>query len=175
MSDNGRLRPAATNGSWGTNTLPRGWTVKELRGALESHSLEGSIDAPPRRAYAGLAGRRIRFADSPGPPASDEVRERASPLERIRRTKTVEWMVAYIAMGSLVLQLITVLCDVWSWSNVLQRATSLIVGLGCGPALVVVWYHGEQGRQRVCAAEAVLLLALFVVSGIVVWAVCFAR
>jgi hypothetical protein len=102
MSDNGSLKPTATIRSWGTDTLPQGWTVKELRVALESHSLEGSIDAPPGRVYAGLTGCRIRLADSPGRRRANEVRERVSPFERIRGARTLEWMVAYIAMGSIV-------------------------------------------------------------------------
>jgi hypothetical protein len=94
-------------------------------------------------------------------------------FDRLRRTKTAEWMIAYVAMCSLVVQLVDVLCEVWNWPVVLQRVLSLVLGLGALPALVVTWYHGERGRQDVCATEMVLITVLVGITALTVWAVCF--
>ena len=78
-------------------------------------------------------------------------------LDRLRERKCVQWMLAYLALGWLALQLGDVLSEVWSWSPNVLRSVSLVIGLGVLPAAVVSWFHGEQGRQEVCFGEAALL------------------
>jgi hypothetical protein len=99
----------------------------------------------------------------------------AHAFERLRSTKTVEWMLGYTAMASLLIQLIDVLCHLWGWPLAFERAMSLALGLGALPTLVLAWYHGEQGRQRVCTAELALLVTLLGGSVFVVWSLCFDR
>lgn len=81
-------------------------------------------------------------------------------LDRLRERKCVQWMLAYLALGWLALQLGDVLSQIWSWSPNVLRAFSLVIGLGVLPAAVVSWFHGEQGRQEVCVREAVLLAGI---------------
>jgi hypothetical protein len=131
----------------------------------ESSHLTAEVRYPPReeRTVIGSISPDRTAADLPSLLAFD----------RLRRTKTVEWMIAYIAMSALIFQLVDILCEVWNWPLLLQRALSLVLGLGSLPALVLTWYHGEQGRQDFSATELLLLAGLVVVTVATVWAVCF--
>lgn len=90
-------------------------------------------------------------------------------LDRLRERKCVQWMLAYLALGWLALQLGDVLSEIWSWSPTVLKAVSLVIGLGVLPAGVVSWFHGEQGRQEVCVREAVLLAGLLAAAAVVLF------
>jgi hypothetical protein len=76
-----------------------------------------------------------------------------SLVARLRERKVVQWFLAYLAVAFLVLQVMEILAEAWSIPIPFQRGLSLGMGLGTLPALVVAWYHGELGRQRVCCTE----------------------
>jgi hypothetical protein len=143
------------------------WTVTGGNGGSHSHA------APQIAGWPGVrpASRRELLSRAfPAPRPST-----LSAWERIRSTKTAEWMLGYVAMASLLLQLVDIVWHLWTWPVVVERAISLALGLGLLPALVLTWYHGEAGRQRVCATEALLLVSLVTMSAFVVWSLCFAR
>lgn len=96
-----------------------------------------------------------------------------SLVERLKRRKVVQWLLGYVAVSWMLLQLNDVLADVWGVPLTLQRAGSLALGLGLLPALVLAWYHGEKGRQRVCCAELGLISATLGIALATVWRVCF--
>ena len=95
-----------------------------------------------------------------------------SMVERFRERKLVQWTAAYLAMGWLVLQLMDVLSDTWGWPIVAQQAVSLLLGFGTLPALVVAWFHGEKGRQDICATEAAIVAATIMGAVFAVWSLC---
>lgn len=99
---------------------------------------------------------------------------RKGVVERLKERKVVQWLLAYVAVGWMILQLNDALGEVWGVPLTLQRAGSLALGLGVLPALVVAWYHGEKGRQRVCCTEIGLVLLSLGVAVTAVWRVCFA-
>jgi len=66
------------------------------------------------------------------------------------------------------------LAEIWGLPVSIQRGISLTLALGFLPALVVAWYHGEMGRQRICGTEVCILGALTVGAVITVWQTCFA-
>ena len=92
-------------------------------------------------------------------------------LEHLRESKLTQWLVTYLAVAWLTLQLVQTLGEIWPLPIVLQQAVSLVLGLSLLPAGVIAWFHGERGRQRVCALEAVILGALLVLTGTTVWQV----
>lgn len=100
-------------------------------------------------------------------------RRRCTLLERLKERKIVQWFIAYLAVAWIALQLMEILADIWSLPVTAQRAISLGLGLGTLPALVLAWYHGELGRQRVCWREAGLVGVLLAGSLAAVWRVCF--
>jgi len=85
---------------------------------------------------------------------------------RLRQRRLVEWAIAYAAGAWLVMQVVEVLGGRWAWPTALQRATDIVLLVGFFAALVVGWYHGERGRQRVSGAELLILAMLFFIGGI---------
>lgn len=98
--------------------------------------------------------------------------KRESLVERLQKRKMVQWTAAYLAMAWVVLQLVQILSEAWAWPMVVQQAGSLVLGLGTLPTLVIAWFHGEKGRQDVCACEAVIVAALIMGSVFVIWSFC---
>lgn len=93
---------------------------------------------------------------------------------RLRDRRLVQWFIAYLAVAWLGLQLMQTLAEIWSFPVPLQRGISLALALGAFPALVVAWYHGELGRQRVSACEIALLTGLTAAAAFAIWLLCFA-
>lgn len=104
----------------------------------------------------------------PGPAETEE------SSERLRDRRLVQWFVAYLAVAWLGLQLTQTLAEIWSFPVMLQRGISLALALGAFPALVIAWYHGELGRQRVCTCEIALLTVLTAGAAFAIWLLCFA-
>lgn len=77
--------------------------------------------------------------------------------ERLRRRKIVRWAIAYLSVAWLLLQGVDVLAGPFGISTGLQRSITVALAAGFLAALVLAWYHGERGRQRVDAREALLL------------------
>lgn len=108
---------------------------------------------------------------------SRQIPERAprpSLFQRLKDRRFVQWLVAYIAMAWIGLQFTQILAEIWALPVSMQRGISLTLALGLLPALVVAWYHGEMGRQRICGSEVCIVGALLAGTGITVWHTCFA-
>jgi hypothetical protein len=110
-----------------------------------------------------------------------EVTERATDLKRarahrfvegLRERKLVQWLVGYLAVAWMALQLTDSLREIWNWPVGVPRAITLALGLGAFPAAVVAWYHGEKGRQQLCLCELLLLIGLTLGSAAMVWSAC---
>lgn len=56
--------------------------------------------------------------------------------------------------------------DNYGWSRTVLDVAVLLLVLGFPAALIIVWYHGERGRQVVPRTEASLLLTLAVLAAI---------
>jgi len=88
-----------------------------------------------------------------------------SLLDRLRQRKLAQWVVAYLAGAWLVMQVVDVLGDRWMWPLGLQRAIDVLLVVGLAAVLVLAWYHGERGRQRVSGPELLILAMLFAIGG----------
>jgi TolB-like protein len=93
----------------------------------------------------------------------------SSFLDRLRERKLVQWALAYLAGGWLLLQVVHLLGEQFAVPGGLLRAITVLIGIGFFVTLVVAWYHGEQGRQRVSGPELLILAMLMVIAGGVVW------
>lgn len=93
-------------------------------------------------------------------------------IQRFQERKIVQWTVAYLVVAGALLQLTDVLSGAWGWSAVVQQAVSLLLGYGILPAMVVAWFHGEKGRQDICAMEAAIVAASIMGSVFAVWSFC---
>ena len=91
-----------------------------------------------------------------------------SLLERLKKRKLVQWALAYLAVGFAVFQSVEVMAVPWSISQTVQRAIHLVLLAGLLVTLIIAWYHGERGEQRVKASEIFLILGVFLLTGLAV-------
>ncbi|HEX8696260.1 MAG TPA: tetratricopeptide repeat protein [Longimicrobium sp.] len=105
------------------------------------------------------------------PDAEDGRRDLHGVFQRLRERKLVQWALAYLAGAWLALQLFGAVRDSFGWSPAAGRVLIVLLVLGLFVTLVLAWYHGEQGHQRVSGPELLMLAALLVIAGGVMWQV----
>jgi len=57
----------------------------------------------------------------------------------------------------------------FGWSPTAMRGFTIAAGIGFFIALLLAWYHGERGAQKVSGAELVLLSLLLLIGGGLLW------
>ena len=87
-------------------------------------------------------------------------------IQRLKDRKLAQWVLAYAAGAWLVLQVLDVTAEPWGLSGTVIRAAQAALLVGFFVTLVLAWYHGEQGRQRVSGPELLIIAGLLVVSGL---------
>ena len=87
-----------------------------------------------------------------------------SALNQLKRRKLFQWGIAYLAGAWLVLQVLDVIGDKFGWPVALFRSATVVLAVGLPATLILAWYHGERGAQRVHALELMLLGLLVVVA-----------
>ncbi len=90
-------------------------------------------------------------------------------LRRIRERKIAQWAVVYLAGAWLCLEALGFVADSFGWPPSVARSAILIAAVGFFAMLVIAWYHGEKGQQRASGLELLLLGALAVVAGALVF------
>lgn len=86
-------------------------------------------------------------------------------LDELRNRKLVQWGLAYLAGAWLLLQLAALLADIFDLPRDLLRALTVVLVVGFFVALVLAWFHGERGRQRVGGVELLILALLLLTAG----------
>jgi TolB-like protein len=90
----------------------------------------------------------------------------SSLLQRLKERKLVQWALAYLAGAWVVVQLLDAVKDPVGLSPVVHRGILAILAVGFLLTLVLAWYHGEKGRQRVSGPELLMVAALLLVAGV---------
>ncbi|MBI4408644.1 MAG: hypothetical protein HY561_02975 [Gemmatimonadetes bacterium] len=85
--------------------------------------------------------------------------------QKLNQRKIVQWAVAYLAAGWLALQVTGFLAQSFGWPALLLRSFTVLAGVGFLAVLIVAWYHGERGQQRVSGVELLMLATLLVIAG----------
>lgn len=88
---------------------------------------------------------------------------------RLQKRKLPQWALAYLAVGWVLLEAFGFVADRFGWAEGLVRAATILMGVGLLAVLVLAWFHGERGRQRVGFIEALLLAILGVSGGALLW------
>ncbi|MFC1574755.1 tetratricopeptide repeat protein [Gemmatimonadota bacterium] len=86
-------------------------------------------------------------------------------LQRLKERKLAQWALAYLAGAFVVFQLLDALETPLGLTASLQQGILLVVGLGFLVTLVLAWYHGERGRQRVSGPELLIIALLLAIAG----------
>ena len=96
-------------------------------------------------------------------------REAESTWTSLRRRKVVQWGVAYVAAAWGLLQGLAYLSSVFQWPAHLQRPATVAFIVGLPILLVLAWYHGDRGQQRVSGRELSILTVLLLIGGGLFW------
>jgi TolB-like protein/Flp pilus assembly protein TadD len=96
-------------------------------------------------------------------------REEEGTWAKLRRRKVVQWGLAYAAGAWTLLQVIEYLVETFHGPELIRQLATLALIVGFPVALVVAWYHGDRGQQRVTVMELVILAALLIAGGGVLW------
>ncbi|MBS0486478.1 MAG: hypothetical protein JSS13_03995, partial [Proteobacteria bacterium] len=88
---------------------------------------------------------------------------------RLKQRKLVQWALAYVAFAFALLQGIDIVAQRFGWPESVERILILALCVGFFVALVLAWYHGERGAQRVSSTELVILALLLAIGGGLLW------
>jgi len=88
---------------------------------------------------------------------------------RLRQRKIVQWALAYAASAFALIQVLDVVTQRFGWPEALERGSIVALAIGFFVALVLAWYHGERGAQRVTGTELLILALLFAIGGAALW------
>src|SRR6187455_878392 len=91
------------------------------------------------------------------------------PWAVLQRRKLVQWLLAYAAGSWVLLQVLGLLSSTYGWPPAAMRIAVGAVVVGFLVALVLAWFHGERGAQRVGGMELAILTLLLAIGGFALW------
>ncbi|MGH8122578.1 MAG: hypothetical protein ACREPT_07375, partial [Rudaea sp.] len=90
-------------------------------------------------------------------------------LTALRERKLVQWAVAYVAAVFALLQGIDIVAQKFGWPDSIERVLIIAACIGFFVVLVLAWYHGERGAQKVSGTELAILTLLLAIGGSFLW------
>ena len=87
-------------------------------------------------------------------------REGEGAFSKLRRRKVVQWGLAYAAGAWTLLQVIEYLGETYAWPPAIRQIVTPALALGSLLVLVLAWYHGDKGDQRVSRPELAMLATI---------------
>jgi TolB-like protein/tetratricopeptide (TPR) repeat protein len=88
---------------------------------------------------------------------------------RLRRRKVVQWGIVYVAAAWGFLQGLEYVSEAFGWPTQLRQMTTLALLIGLPIVLVLAWYHGDRGQQRITTPEFAILTLLLLLGGGAFW------
>ena len=90
-------------------------------------------------------------------------------LQRLRERKLVQWALAYAAAAFALLQGLDIVAQQFAWPDGVRRGITIALAVGFFVTLVLAWYHGERGAQRVSGTELLILALVLAFGGVLLW------
>ena len=90
-------------------------------------------------------------------------------LAHLKQRKLVQWALAYIAFAFALIQVVDVVAQRFAWPDQIEKLLILALAIGFVVVLVLAWYHGERGAQRISGTEIVILALLLAIGGGPLW------
>ncbi len=87
----------------------------------------------------------------------------------MRRRKVVQWGVVYVAAAWGFLQGLEYVTETFHWPEQLRQIGFLALLIGLPIALVLAYYHGDRGQQRISTPEFAILTLLLLLGGGAFW------
>ena len=88
---------------------------------------------------------------------------------RLTRRKVVQWGIAYAAGAWGLLQGVQFLAEAFEWPTRVLKLSTFALLVGLPVVLVLAWYHGDRGEQRVRRTELTIVTLLFLLGGGLFW------
>lgn len=85
-------------------------------------------------------------------------------LQRLKERKLVQWAVAYLAGAWVLFEVSDVVGGRFGVPDVALQALFVVLAFGFFATMVLAWYHGEKGRQRVSGPELLMIASLLVIA-----------
>jgi class 3 adenylate cyclase/TolB-like protein/Flp pilus assembly protein TadD len=86
-------------------------------------------------------------------------------IQRLKDRAMVQWALAYLAGAWALVEIVGFATEQFSWPSFLPRGLALVTFAGFFLTLILAWYHGERGRQKVSGAELLIIALLFGLTG----------
>jgi serine/threonine-protein kinase len=96
-------------------------------------------------------------------------------FQRLKQRKLVQWAIAYCAAAFALLQGIDVIAQQFGWPEGVRRGITLGLVVGFFVTLILAWYHGERGAQRVTGTELIIIGLVLALGGGFLWRFSAAR
>ncbi|HEU0275185.1 MAG TPA: tetratricopeptide repeat protein [Candidatus Udaeobacter sp.] len=90
-------------------------------------------------------------------------------FQRLKQRKLVQWAIAYVAAAFALLQGIDIVGQQFGWPEGVRRGVTLALVVGFFVTLVLAWYHGERGAQRVTGTELLIIGLVLALGGGFLW------
>src|SRR5262250_2820178 len=90
-------------------------------------------------------------------------------FQRLKQRKLVQWAIAYVAAAFALLQGIDIVAQRFGWPDIVERTLIIAACIGFFLALVLAWYHGERGAQRVTGTELLIIGLVLALGGGFLW------
>ncbi|HET9835503.1 MAG TPA: tetratricopeptide repeat protein, partial [Rhodanobacteraceae bacterium] len=87
----------------------------------------------------------------------------------LRQRKLVQWAIAYGAFAFALIQVLDVMAGSYHWPDHVMHIVFGLLVLGFIVALILAWYHGERGAQRISGPELLLIALVLVIGGGLLW------
>ena len=88
---------------------------------------------------------------------------------RLRRRKVVQWGLVYVAGAWGFLQGLEYVSEAFEWPPQIRQIALLLLLIGLPVVLVLAWYHGDRGQQRITTPEFAILTLLLLLGGGTFW------
>jgi TolB-like protein/lipoprotein NlpI len=83
----------------------------------------------------------------------------------MKERKLVQWAIAYLAGAWFVVEATGLVVDQFTWPVLVGKVVTIFAFFGFFVVLVLAWYHGEKGRQKVSGPELLMIALLLLLSG----------
>jgi len=89
-----------------------------------------------------------------------------SLVDRLKERKVAQWMLGYAAGGWLAFEIFAGFGEPFGLSLWVERIGVVLVLAGGLVVLILAWYHGEKGHQRMSATEVLLITGVMALAGV---------
>src|SRR6478672_11630050 len=90
-------------------------------------------------------------------------------FQHLKQRKLVQWALAYCAAAFALLQGIDIVGQQFGWPEGVRRGITLALFVGFFVTLVLAWYHGERGAQKISGSELLFLAVILATGGALLW------